>query len=537
MTEPYYPVVDRIFAQNGDCWSSPASTMESFWSAIGAGANGLVLGLFLTKDGVLVCAPADNLLSSCGVDVEIAELSLSELQSYDAGKTFRSTQLNDLGQATGVRGDDTPWQALEQEYPLKDRTAVVHPAFETVLQTFGRRTSLTAVLPDDDYKEIAALIVALVHLLERYGLKGRVAITGSIEQLEQVRVQSENSALILDVSSSELNLDVIKKMSVLGSAIVQASLQQLNDLPGTELAELIAVANDENISWRFVLENMPWAPTPAVLHQLDALPCFMDGLLTQGLLPTVDAVAPRVVIFDEGFAGNQLDLTRWSGGYSHINSETKISVDDELVIKIAEGEVYSGGAAIALLPIHGDFDARVSFKVEHPHQATTFEVAAIAIDPGYAHLDNTDLNTRNVNLTFDVHGAPPYASSERDQNDGFRCGWNNSYNLNKFGDSKAESKDKDWIAASSNMYNKYGRDVGDGSTENLEGQLRLVRTGAVFNTYYRDKHNSEWVCSGSMLVQSIPQDVYIRLAAKHWHKVHPAPANTIRFRDFSIKQF
>lgn len=537
MNQISYPVVDKIYALNGDGWASPASSMESFWSALGAGANGLVLNIFLSKDGVLVCAPDANLQSSCGVDVEIAELTLVEIQAYDAGKTFRSTQLDAQGQSTGVRGDDIPWQGLQQEYPLKTRIALIHPAFETVLQTFGRRTTITVVLPDNTYPEITELIDTLLGLLDDFGLLGRIAICGTQEQLVQVRERSPQAELVLDVSSGLLTLDVIEPLLVLDCATLQVTLQQLETMSGPDLAELIATTNDEDIGWRFVLPDMPWAPTPEALDKLEQLPCLIDGLLSHGTLPSVNAIAPRSLVFKESFAGQQLDSKRWSGGYSHINSETKLSVDDELIIDIAEGCVYSGGGAIALLPIHGDFDATVSFSVANPHQATTFEIAAIAIDPGYEHLDNTDLNTRNINLTFDVHGAPPYVSSERDQNDGFRCGWNNSFNLTKFGENKDPSKDAEWIAASGNMYNKYGRDVGDGSTQNLDGELRLLRTGSVFNTYYRDKHNVEWVCSGSMLVQNMPQDVYLRLAAKHWHKIDPAPTNTVRFRNFAVRQY
>lgn len=471
------------------------------------------------------------------VDIDIRELTLTQLLTYDAGKTFRSTQLDADGQATGVRGADTPWQGLQQEYPLKTRITLSHPAFENVLQTFGRRTEITAVLPANNYEKINELITTLLKILDAYGLSQNIAISGTQEQVDQVREQSAQAELILDVSSSELTLDVIEPLLLLDCAILQVSLQQLETMSGPDLAELIAITNDEAISWRFILPEMPWAPTSEALDRLEQLPCVIDGLVTPGTLPSVNAIAPRALIFSESFAGQQLDSKRWSGGYSHINSETKTSVNDELIIDIAEGSVYSGGAAIALLPIHGDFDATVNFHVANPHQATTFELAAIAIDPGYEHLNNTDLNTRNVNLTFDVHGAPPYASSERDQNDGFRCGWNNSFNLTKFGEKDDPGKDADWITASGNMYNKYGRDAGDGSTQNLDGELRLVRSGAIFNTYYRDKHNVEWVCSGSMLVQNMPQDVYLRLAAKHWHKVDPAPGNTVRFRNFAIRQY
>ena len=533
-----YPIVKNIYALNGDGWAVPASTMESFWSALGAGANGLALNVYLTADDVAVCAPEENLLNSCGVDVDIIKLSVAELHNYDAGKTYRSTRLDAEGQATGERGNDTPWQGLEQEFPLKNRMALVHPTLETALQVFGRRTTITIILPDDSYTKIDALIAAVQSVLDRYGLLSRVAISGSMRQLELITKLQKKTKLVLDATSCTLTMDVIEQMQALRCTTLQTTLQQLNNLSEAELTELIAAANSAHIAWRFILPDSPWAPAPDALTQLDTLPCIMDGLVTQGVLPSINAIAPRSLIFAEDFAGTQLNKDRWSAGYSHINTETKIMVENELIIDIAQGSVYSGGAAIALLPIHGDFDAIVGFRVEHPHQATTFEMAAIAIDPGYDHYqNNTDLNTRNVNLTFDVHGAPPYASSERDQNDGFRCGWNNSFNLTKFGDAKSQRSDAEWIASSSNMYNKYGRDVGDGGTENLEGFLRLVRTGAVFNTYYRDKHNSEWVGSGSMLVHNMPQDVYIRLAAKHWHKVDPAPKNTIRFRNFKIKQY
>ena len=70
------------------------------------------------------------------------------------------------------------------------------------------------------------------------------------------------------------------------------------------------------------------------------------------------------------------------------------------------------------------FAARMYFDkpVADLSWAETAFLAAIQVDPGY----------REVNLTFDVHGAPPYASSERDENDGFRIGWNNGPALTKF---------------------------------------------------------------------------------------------------------
>lgn len=236
------------------------------------------------------------------------------------------------------------------------------------------------------------------------------------------------------------------------------------------------------------------------------------------------------MLLDE-FAGQQIDTSRWAAGYSHQNDETLICQNNGIHIDIAEGEQYSGAAAVCLLPIFGRFDAQVDFKVDNPTQGTTFEMAAICIDPGYLHMNNGDLDSKKVNLTFDVHGAPPYASSERDEDDGFRCGWNNGFCLTQIS--------PDWEASSANMYNKYGRDVGCGDPDSPSGSLRLIRNGSLFASYYRDKYNEEWVCSGAMLVQNMAQFAFIRLGAKHWHKVKgkPNPANHIRFNNFKLFQF
>jgi hypothetical protein len=190
------------------------------------------------------------------------------------------------------------------------------------------------------------------------------------------------------------------------------------------------------------------------------------------------------------------------------------------------------GAAVTLLPVLGHFDAQVEFEVSNPAQGTTFEIAAIGIDPGHFNIDNQKLDSRTVNLTFDVHGAPPYASSERDQDDGFRIGWNNGYNLTQI--------DSNWNASSANMYNKYGRDVGSGKKEkdNPRGLLRLVRHGHVFCSFYKDIFNDEWVCSGADIVPNIGNDVHIRIAAKHWNKDGSIlPGNKIVFRNFRLYQY
>ncbi|MBL4692665.1 MAG: hypothetical protein JKY92_04980 [Magnetovibrio sp.] len=260
-----------------------------------------------------------------------------------------------------------------------------------------------------------------------------------------------------------------------------------------------------------------------------AQPC-VTALLAKGVPEATSLFAPSAVVLRDDFAGTKLDLSKWSAGYSHQNQDTLVKQDDGFHIIINTGGRYSGGACLTANLVHGRFDARTRFSVTNPQQGTTFELAAICIDAGYNHMDNTDLNSRNVNLTFDVHGAPPYASSERDEDDGFRIGWNNGFNLTQIS--------SDWAAASVNMYNKYGRDVGNGEQDNPDGWLRLTRNGDVFTSFYKDRYNQAWVCSASALVQNMSKDVCLRLAAKHWNKGgNPAPGNHITFHEFELLQF
>jgi len=524
-----YPMVRKLFGINGDGWSTPASTLNACWSALGAGASGLALTMFGTRDGVVVCAPANDLRDYCDQAVAVSALTVAELRLLDAGYRFRSTELDAQGQPTGKRGEDTPWRARgADDTGLKARAAVYFPELREVLELFGRRTEIILMLPASHRDVTESLIDELLSLLSRFGLLERVILCGEAVQLQAIHDRHARARLLLDMRSNESSYSAIESISPMG---VLMNVEQLGHTPKLQV--------HNHLSLYLASATMPYVPSPTALAILRQLDGHVAGYLSHSVLPCADLLRGRALVFHEDFAGAAFNTRYWSAGYSHINTETSIYIRDGLHIDICQGQTYSGAAAILTLPIEGDFDAQVTFEVSHPHQATTFEMAAIGIDPGYHHPDlSKPLNTRTVNLTFDVHGAPPYASSERDQDDGFRCGWNNSFNFAKFGDPHGTEKDADWIASSANMYNKYGRDVGNGGSDNPRGRLRLVRSGAVFNSYYRDQPNHEWVCSGSMLVSTLPPNAFVRLAAKHWGKLkEDVPANAVTFSDFSLYQY
>jgi hypothetical protein len=513
----------RVYAYGGDALTAPDHTETAVWAALGGGASGVVMGVRLTKDGVAVCVPHDTLERICGDDRAVDSLTYEEIEALDAGAVFRSTVLNALNQPTGVSGEDVPWAgAVDKKRPLRVMS------LSRLLTLFGRRCEVILRLPDGG-REIAAAAVGMVKAL---GLSERVGLLAGPEICDYLRRDFSGLKLVYRAPVGGASLHELQAALERGAQALYLDWSSACERRGEEVVfdvRLERALETHSMPLFLGSDATPFAVEPAFLASLKGCGPGV-GVVARGTLPTVEGLTPPALVMRDDFEGTRMDSLHWAAGYSHANQDTEIYQNDGVHIDIVSGGSYSGAAAVCLIPIHGRFDVQVDFAVASPQQGTTFEMAAICIDPGYMHMDHSDLNTRNVNLTFDVHGAAPYASSERDEDDGFRCGWNNGFNLTKV--------DSDWTAASVNMYNKYGRDVGCGAADSPTGSLRLVRNGAVFSTYYRDRFNAAWVCSGMMLVQNMSDDVFIRLAAKHWNKGgRPAPGNRVTFNQFKLYQF
>lgn len=510
--------IRNIYGLHGNSHTAPMDTMVAYWATMGAGGAGFVAGLHLNKSGAAVCCPSADLPNRDGESVAVIDLSDEQLRSYDAGAAFQSIVLDTDYQPTGGTGTNYPWTGNP-----KKKDHLYHPALTEVLRMFGRRTRLFLLMQADQGKEVAnALVKQTLKDLQSLGLADRVTIIAPEALCSRIRERSPGTPLALMAPPDENMEKCITACKSVPAEYLYASIESVID-------QAAALKEMPPVQLLLRSDKAPMAPTPGQLAQI--LPLNgLAGLCFRSVESCVEMVTPPAKVLADNFDGTTIDRTIWTCGYSHQNQDTQISQNNGLTIEIKSGGSYSGGAAVTLLPLHGRFDARVDFHVANPQQGTTFEIAAIGIDPGYCHIDNTDLDSRSVNLTFDVHGAPPYASSERDENDGFRIGWNNGYNLTKF--------DADWAAASVNMYNKYGRDVGNGAADNPKGTLRLVRNGSVFNAYSKDKYNDEWVCTGAELIPNLGPDIHLRLAAKHWNKGgKKAPYNQVTFFNFRVFQF
>lgn len=522
-----------IWADGGESARAPEDTMQALWAALGAGADALVLPLQLTRDKHLVVCRSAKVKPKGKPAAPVPSLSAAELATVDAGRAFRSVRLDAHHQPTkSGAGKDRPWKGHGSGFD-----ALRFPPFREVALHLSRRTSFV-LRPLDHGKPAArrALVTALIEALDAWGLRRRATVAAdgdllamiadAVPQVRLIRWIDARTHLAEVLASTPSN---VSEVHVLAEALLTANGRHVAVDPACA-----AIIRDRRFAVHVGSHKMPAALRPDHYDVLAHLP-FVAGVVARAVHETRQLRSPLHRVVETSFEGRVLDRTLFTAGYSRAdNHDTTLRHADGFSIIMKAGGTYSGGAALTAFSIPGDFDARVAFRVDNPTQGTTFELAAIQTDPGYFNMDKKAISKRNSNLTFDVHGAPPYASSERDENDGFRIGWNNGGSVTEFVTPDGRTPP---APQSSNIYNKYGRDVGDGSSDNPDGDLRLVRRNGVFNAYYRDGHNAGWVLSGSVLVQALHRDVYLRLGAKHWPKrrITPPP-NRIDFQRFELWQ-
>jgi Glycerophosphoryl diester phosphodiesterase family len=484
-----------IWADGGLSNCAPRDTLVAYWGALGAGADGLIVGAQLTTDGVVICSATDSLEATTGKASRVSELTAAEVRKLDAGATFQSMVLDHNNKETSTKGEDKPWV---QNTP---QDSLYHPTLEEVSRLLGRRTRLLITLGSAGEAASKEQVEATLAVLNRFALTRRTVIAGNAETLKHVGTQAEKFLMPDAGSSSE---DAAKEAQRLGASMAMVSADRAVGFQGGPALLLVTPTAGHR------------APSPEEYAALAESP----GVAGYELMHS------RGLIAADDFAGTKINNDLWVLGHSRPNDEASIEVNDGLHIKI-EGKEYSGAAAFTAFSIHGGFDARMSFEVANPNQGTTFELAALHIDAGY----------QQPNLTFDVHGAPPYASSERDEDDGFRIGWNNGPALIFFVVEDV-TKPQKAVPQSSNLYNNYGRDVGYAKKDSPTGELRLTRNGYIYNSYYRDKFNQAWVLSGSVAVPALAEAVFLRLGAKHWPKKgKTAPNNQFKFSRFELFQW
>lgn len=239
------------------------------------------------------------------------------------------------------------------------------------------------------------------------------------------------------------------------------------------------------------------------------------------------------MLWQDSFGGAELNAQRWVGGHYNTSAECKIHVDNGLHIAFDEGVEYASAGVLTREPIVGDFEASLRFKVENPALGTTFELAAITVDPPRSSaLDQHQADSYTRSRVYDVHGVPPFVSSEFDEADGWRISWNRS--------SAQAKQGADGEMTADNHFNRYGRNHGNKPVGPAEGWLRLVRQGDQWRSFGKaSTADATWFPTGDVVQMNLSGPVFLRLAAKHWVKRRDgrdrAPSNKVHLHNFELR--
>lgn len=148
----------NVVAHKGYSEKAPENTMSAFEAAIDCGAADMIeFDVRLTRDGVPVVIHDASILKACGVDEDVYDLTLSELQAYTANYHFTDGTFDE-----------------------------VIPTLEEVLKSCSGRIGLLVEIKASDRSP--DLPAQIVRLLEKYDcLDNAVIQSGSYEALCQVK--------------------------------------------------------------------------------------------------------------------------------------------------------------------------------------------------------------------------------------------------------------------------------------------------------------------------------------------------------------
>jgi hypothetical protein len=236
------------------------------------------------------------------------------------------------------------------------------------------------------------------------------------------------------------------------------------------------------------------------------------------------------LVIQEDFNGPELS-DFWIGGQFNHSKEVKMEINNGLRISFVKGVQYASAGAVTKNIIVGDFEAEIKFEVSNPVHGSTFELAAIQVEPP-EKTSITPVELTAAHRVFNVHGSPPYISSELDESDGWRIGWN--YGIKQGGwDDEGEWR-------SDNSDNKYGKPLMGPITGVTTGWLKLSRTnGTTWIASGRKLETDPWQEVGRQNTAILSGPIRLRLVAKHWVKTKIgaiiAPSNDVVFSNFKMQ--
>jgi len=485
-----------IIGDGGNAAHLPDHSIEACLSAYTAGADGLMLTVQKTSDGHFMLYRHDDL--SVGTDGQghIENTNLAHIMEFDAGAKFQI-------------GLDTPWtrnanhtflrlgrledllRVLEDNvrYFIRPSTARIPNSdrmmlMDEILTLFAR----TNRVPPIAAIEVSAIAAFQVHFAER--LKMAVLPDGALTDADIAALRQNPPSYVFTPPAQHATLsDAFANLGC--TCIASLTPDDLGgNLPSCGATQDVSavqeasgnVVTGETETWT---ESAPdhnrWVLGVSSGHHVMG---SMAGTLEFAEEPEGNPVLRRSWLIDNPFPASA-------------------TTGDGLHIAVVEGTTYASAGAVSRFSLGSTFTVDVDFTYDNPQVSNMMVLAVInqEVWPSYYHRPGVrdDISPMIQNHAFDTHGAAPFVSMEREEDDGFR--------IMKY-------------TSAAGVYEWYGNFyLGNvGNPQSTAGRLRLERRGRFFTGYYQDENNSDWVGVGTMENASMNDRVYLRLGAKHYPK-------------------
>lgn len=482
----------------GNSFHLPSHTIEACLSAYTSGADGIYLAVQLSLDNNLLMYEHDDLCKQTDGKGLIKQFTKNQVQAFDAGINFS-------------KGEDVPWEkndslnrliclgALDDLVTILEDNVIyfIKPGLnsdtieyrfmimEAIKTTFASKSIILPVIVIDD----PAFLNAFVSKPEYAGYK-----------------------ILCDFKITD-NFNLNRVSFILASD--EQEISGYSNLINNTGIRLVLKDNEF-----FNLENSKFILTSSVTNHFN----------NTKMLRTY---------FSEKWEGKEINTNHWVGGISsghhamrpmleiaEYNEATfcaSVNVDNGLHVNVVEGVTYASAGIVSKFSLGERFELEVDFIFDNPQIANMMVLSVInqeVWERYYHHMGVQHNRTvQRQNHVFDSHGAAPFVSMEREEQDGFR--------IMKY-------------TSNAGIYEWYGNyylcDVGNGKS--TKGKLKLERRGRFFSGYYIDENNNQWIGVGTLENNSMNKRVYLRLAAKHYPKndaPNPLKSLNVTYSNLTIK--
>jgi hypothetical protein len=499
----------KKISNGGEMGDFPSHILPGIMAAYVQGADYIKLTIQSTKDNQMVAYGYNTLEESTDVKGKIQDHNWSDVIKFDPGYKFK-------------KGDDLPWKKHREPYefnPKREDPRALMPSLENILKQMpidskfileicfdlSKLQVLNALLNNHDQKSFIILFRNESELLEGEKIFGK---SSTVEKIGLIITSSDQKFTS--------NPDI---------------LYFRNSLPKNPSVDYVIESDSYDI-----IDEKAW------------------GICYSSILKFNERSYSRIY-FEEKFAGKSLNKEFWYSGISsgfeqharymwdaekqrrlvddsRTKFDTRLYVDDGLIIDIREGYQYASAGVLSRFPLKGDFAIEVDWTFANPQRATQMAVGFRNSDIFEAHdapfNENGEIvkdeHSRWQNMweiehqSFDTHGGPSFVMIEHEEKDG-----------NRLCSNRVQSGFFRWYN------NFYFPNVGDGSAN--EGTFRLQRKGKYFAAYYKDKHNKEWVGISAVENESMNESLFLTLGAKHYPKREAPgilPANHVTYKNVKV---